>query len=335
MLENLQNPPDEFAQHVSKKSLSDELFLHCFFESSESDRVFNYIHDSNSIFRVGGINSEWVSARTVSRARCCPFHLLGRCVRGRGLHLDDDVPIVTPTVPQTERPADAAEAHMSMGKMELISNAAAKMMNAAVKCELTSAEVGTLAKTTIELCGASVSRFANKSTSYGIDSTLIIDLTARRDDGQFWDLGTREDRERLEQMQQEHQTELLIESAPCISFRTLLYPCGTKTQTDRVQDQERQYTRACIEVYKRLLIMGRHFFLHEHPVHASSWCMPEMRELLNDGRVHLVQGPMCHFRLASTGCGNEQGFVRGKTRWATSSSRQATLLAREHAEENR
>ena len=40
-------------------------------------------------------------------------------MRGRGLHLYDDVPIVTPTVPQTERPADAAEAHMSTGKMEL------------------------------------------------------------------------------------------------------------------------------------------------------------------------------------------------------------------------
>ena len=38
---------------------------------------------------------------------------------------------------------------------------------------------------------------------------------------------------------------------------------------------------------------------------------------------------------ASTGDGNEQGFVRGKTRWATSSSRLATLLAREHAGENR
>ena len=184
--------------------------------------------------------------------------------------------------------------------MELISNAAAKMMNAAVKCELTSAEVWTSAKT--------------------------------GDDGQFWDIGTREDRERLEQMQQDHQTELLIGSAPCISFRTLLYPCGTKTQTDRVQ--ERQYTRACIEACKRQLIMGRHF-LHEHPVHASSWCMPEMRELLNDGRVHLVQGAMCHWRLASTGNGNEQDFLRGKTRWATSSSRLATLLAREHAGENR
>ena len=57
--------------------------------------------------------------------------------------------------------------------------------------------------------------------------------------------------------------------------------------------------------------MGRHF-LHEHPVHASSWCMPEMRELLNDGRVHLVQRPMCHWRLASTGDGDEQGFCAWK-----------------------
>ena len=63
--------------------------------------------------------------------------------------------------------------------------------------------------------------------------------------------------------------------------------------------------------------------------------MPEMRELLNYGRVHLMQGPMCHWRLASTGDGDEQGFVRGKTRWATSSSRLATLLAREHAGETR
>ena len=44
---------------------------------------------------------------------------------------------------------------------------------------------------------------------------------------------------------------------------------------------------------------------------------------------------MCHWRLASTGDGDEQGLARGKTRWATSSSRLAALLAREHAGENR
>ena len=39
--------------------------------------------------------------------------------------------------------------------------------------------------------------------------------------------------------------------------------------------------------------------------------------------------------MTATDDRDEQGFVRGKTRWATSSSRQATLLAREHAGENR
>ena len=51
MFENSQNPPDELAQNVSKKkTLSDELFLFFFFQSSESYRVFNYVHDSNSFF---------------------------------------------------------------------------------------------------------------------------------------------------------------------------------------------------------------------------------------------------------------------------------------------
>ena len=36
-----------------------------FFESSESGRVFNYLHDSNSIFRAGRINSEIFSGRAV------------------------------------------------------------------------------------------------------------------------------------------------------------------------------------------------------------------------------------------------------------------------------
>ena len=80
-----------------------------------------------------------------------------------------------------------------------------------------------------------MSKFANKFTSYSIDSSPFIDMTAKGDDGQFWDLGTREDQEKLEQLQQEHQTELLIGSAPCMSFRTLLHPSerGTKEQTEK------------------------------------------------------------------------------------------------------
>ena len=172
------------------------------------------------------------------------------------------------------------------------------MTMSAAACELTGAEIWMLAKTAIELFGASVSRFANKFTSYNIDSSLIVDLTAKRDDGQFWNLGTKEDQQRL--MQQEHKTKLLIGSAPRMSFRTPLHPSekGTKRQMKKVQEEERRHTQACMKAYERLLSTGRHF-LHQHPEHASSWSMSELRELLN------------------------------------SSSKLATLLAREHAGEHR
>ena len=78
--------------------------------------------------------------------------------------------------------------------------------------------------------------------SYSIGSSLTIDLTTKRDDGQFGDLGTEEDQERLEQMQQEHQTELLIGSAPRMSFRALLHSSekGLQEQSEKAQDEERE-----------------------------------------------------------------------------------------------
>ena len=54
------NQPNMFR----KKIPVGRIILTFFFESSESDRVFNYLHDSNSIFRAGIINAEWVGART-------------------------------------------------------------------------------------------------------------------------------------------------------------------------------------------------------------------------------------------------------------------------------
>ena len=39
------NPPDELAQNASKKIPFRRIISPFFFESSESDRVFNYFHD--------------------------------------------------------------------------------------------------------------------------------------------------------------------------------------------------------------------------------------------------------------------------------------------------
>ena len=66
---------------------------------------------------------------------------IGDCALGRGEHLDEDVPIVTPTVQQAEQAADAADAHVSVGKMDIISWAASKMTNSAAAGELTGDEM--------------------------------------------------------------------------------------------------------------------------------------------------------------------------------------------------
>ena len=67
------NPPDELAQNVSKKIPFGRIIPPFFFESSESDRVFNYLHDSNSIFWARGINSEIFSGGTVVLLRLRNF----------------------------------------------------------------------------------------------------------------------------------------------------------------------------------------------------------------------------------------------------------------------
>ena len=59
------NPPDESTQMFRKKIPVGRIIPPFFCKSSESDRFFIYLHASNSIFRVRGINAEWVSGGTV------------------------------------------------------------------------------------------------------------------------------------------------------------------------------------------------------------------------------------------------------------------------------
>ena len=60
------NPPDELAQKCFEKNPSGRIIPLFFFGRSESYRVFNCLHDSNSIFRAGGIISETFFGRTVT-----------------------------------------------------------------------------------------------------------------------------------------------------------------------------------------------------------------------------------------------------------------------------
>ena len=69
------NPPDELAQNVSKKNPSRTNYSSIFSAKVQNLAVFFiYLHDSNSIFRAAGINSEIFSARTVPRLDASSMH---------------------------------------------------------------------------------------------------------------------------------------------------------------------------------------------------------------------------------------------------------------------
>ena len=93
-------------------------------------------------------------------------------------------------VQQAEQVADAADVHMSVGKLEMVSRAVTQMTFSAAEIELTSAEVWDLSQSSV----SNVNRFANKATSYSIDPALFIDMTAKTM-GNFGNLDERGPRE--------------------------------------------------------------------------------------------------------------------------------------------
>ena len=67
----LKPPPDELAQHVSKKNPRRTNYSSIFSAKVQNLAVFfNYLHDSNSIFQAAGINSEGFFGRTVQATEC-------------------------------------------------------------------------------------------------------------------------------------------------------------------------------------------------------------------------------------------------------------------------
>ena len=63
---------------------------------------------------------------------------------------------------QAEQATDAADSHISVGKIEMISRAVSKMTNSAAAGELTSVEIWTLAKTAIKVFGVKVRKQIHK-----------------------------------------------------------------------------------------------------------------------------------------------------------------------------
>ena len=140
----------------------------------------------------------------------------------------------------------------------------------------------------------------------------------------MWDLSLEDDRAELRRVQDREHPELFVGSPPSDHFSSLLNTRAdsreiSKLKTERIEPQ----IRACTQAYKLQMEMQKHF-VHEHPKDSTSWEMPEVQSLVNDQRVHSIDGPMCRWSLKARGSKAE--FKRKQTRWLTSSKEIAEVL---------
>eukprot|EP00971_Amphidinium_carterae_P016548 326784-Amphidinium_carterae.1 len=133
----------------------------------------------------------------------------------------------------------------------------------------------------VALCGCDVaeSRFTQEllgKRSYGLQPGFFIDLTAMRDDSNYWDLGRDEDQQMLNELQEKERPQLLIGSPPCTSFCPLLRLSKSEDEIQEARSEGVAHLRVCIDAYTRQLQNGCHF-LHEHPAYSASCKEPEMQ----------------------------------------------------------
>ena len=128
---------------------------------------------------------------------------------------------------------------------------------------------------------------------------LALDITVNDPlDNQPWDFSLEHKRRRARQLIREQRPYLVIGSPMCKMFST--WQALNAAKSNDTPAIERARTAAVVhldfvaEIYKDQIDADR-YFLHEHPVAASSWSLPSIEALLEMNGVQKVRGDQCQY----------------------------------------
>ena len=130
-----------------------------------------------------------------------------------------------------------------------------------------------------------------------------------------WNFNKSEDREVARKYQKEAKPLVIIGSPMCRMFSQLQNMTPWTTERIRMYEEDVEHVKFMIELYTVQVREGR-YFIHEHPVGASSWRLEEMVRLLEMEGVETVIGDQCMFGLKTWGKGGEVP-TKKPTRFAT------------------
>ena len=97
--------------------------------------------------------------------------------------------------------------------------------------------------------------------------------------------------------------DLLIGSPPCTKFSILQKSVRAKGLTDQQQEkfevglgQATRHINFCVRMYHKRRIKNR-YYLHEHPLTATSWQLPSMRTIVEHHGNHEAVADQCAYGL--------------------------------------
>ena len=142
-----------------------------------------------------------------------------------------------------------------------------------------------------------VTRVAKMIPSLGVLPGFALDLSVNDKDGKAWDFDHQERREAARKLLDEEQPMLVIGSPMCTEFCLLLNLSKAKRDPAVVAAKlrrARDHLTFCMEIYKYQMDRGK-YFLHEHPLTATSWDMPETLKISSLPGVDRVTCHQCQY----------------------------------------
>lgn len=133
----------------------------------------------------------------------------------------------------------------------------------------------------------------------GLVPGMSLDLTTSDHDGRPWDFNDPVMRYRAEEMVRKKKALLIVGSPMCTAFSQLqnINFCKMSPEDVRkVKEYGIRHLHFCLHLYRLQMANGL-YFMHEHPLGASSWKLQEVQDLLATPGVSKVSSDMCEFGM--------------------------------------
>ena len=171
-----------------------------------------------------------------------------------------------------------------------------------------------------------VTRCAKLLPSLGIAPGFALDLTTTNRRGELWDFDDDNKQDEAIDLIDEIKPLFIVGSPMCTAFSS--WQRLSKHRRDPVKMKEEhdkavKHLRFVCRVYRKQLDEGR-YFLHEHPVAASSWQEPCVARLLRENGVDQVNMDQCQFGQRAV-----DGMpIKKPTKWMSNSEEVLKVLGK-------